>query len=143
MVIAIYTVLLLTCSFTLCVFGFFVGRCARKLPILDDKLPWTVHRGQIPTGECCGRPRPNAELPAVPGTRHGVRQLTSDTKRSSNRRHEDCTRGWRIQDSLDPPVTCMQKVPLEFWTARSSNSLTVPAQEHFSCQPRGQTAARD
>ena len=31
MVTAIYMVLLLACSFTLCVFRFFVGRCARKL----------------------------------------------------------------------------------------------------------------
>ena len=30
-------------------FGFWIGRCARKLPIIDDKLPWTVHRDQIAT----------------------------------------------------------------------------------------------
>jgi hypothetical protein len=29
-------------------FGFFVGRCARKLPIIDNNLPWTMHRGQMP-----------------------------------------------------------------------------------------------
>jgi hypothetical protein len=63
MVIVIYTVLLLACSFTLCVFGFFVGRCARKLPILDDNLPWTIHRGQISAGECRAGQRPDAELP--------------------------------------------------------------------------------
>ena len=47
MVIAIYTILLLTCPLALFVFGFFVGRCARKLPFLDDNLPWTLHRSQI------------------------------------------------------------------------------------------------
>jgi hypothetical protein len=29
-------------------FGFFVGRCARKLPVIDDKLPWAIHRGRWP-----------------------------------------------------------------------------------------------
>jgi hypothetical protein len=29
--------------------GFWIGRCARRLPIIDDKLPWTLSRGQIPT----------------------------------------------------------------------------------------------
>jgi len=28
--------------------GFWVGRCARKLPIIDNNLPWTLHRSQIP-----------------------------------------------------------------------------------------------
>lgn len=44
--IVIYTILWLTCSFGLCLFGFFVGRCARKLPIIDSKLPWTLSRDQ-------------------------------------------------------------------------------------------------
>jgi hypothetical protein len=29
-------------------FGFFVGRCARKLPVIDDKLPWAIHRDRWP-----------------------------------------------------------------------------------------------
>jgi hypothetical protein len=33
-------------SFILFLFGFWTGRCARKLPIIDDNLPWTMHRGQ-------------------------------------------------------------------------------------------------
>jgi hypothetical protein len=41
------TVLTLACSLAMCLFGFFVGRCARKLPIIDDKLPWTMHRSYI------------------------------------------------------------------------------------------------
>jgi hypothetical protein len=36
------------CSLALCVFGFFVGRCARKIPILDDHLPRALYRGQTP-----------------------------------------------------------------------------------------------
>jgi hypothetical protein len=73
MVIVIYTVLLLACSSILCVFGFFVGRCSRKLPILDDNLPWAIHRGQIPAGECRARQRPNAELPTVTETHYVTR----------------------------------------------------------------------
>lgn len=49
MVIAIYAALSLTCSFTLCIFGFFVGRCARKIPILDHNLPRVLYRGQLPS----------------------------------------------------------------------------------------------
>jgi len=41
------TFLWLACSFSLCLFGFFVGRCARKLPIIDNGLPWILSRGQI------------------------------------------------------------------------------------------------
>lgn len=28
-------------------FGFLFGRCARKLPIIDETLPWTLHWGQV------------------------------------------------------------------------------------------------
>jgi hypothetical protein len=52
MVIALYTILLLICPLALFVFGFFVGRCARKIPFLDDNLPWALHRGQIPREDC-------------------------------------------------------------------------------------------
>jgi hypothetical protein len=45
--IMIYTILWLACSVGLCLFGFFVGRCARKLPIIDSKLPWTLSRDQV------------------------------------------------------------------------------------------------
>jgi hypothetical protein len=29
--------------------GFWIGRCARKLPFIDNNLPWTLSRNQIPT----------------------------------------------------------------------------------------------
>jgi hypothetical protein len=45
--IMIYTILWVACSVGLCLFGFFVGRCARKLPIIDSKLPWTLSRDQV------------------------------------------------------------------------------------------------
>jgi hypothetical protein len=46
MVTLIYTLVSMLISFSLGIFGFFVGRCARKLPVIDDKLPWTIHRSQ-------------------------------------------------------------------------------------------------
>lgn len=45
---AIYAILLPACSFAMGLFGFFVGRCGRKLPIIDNNLPWAMHRSQIP-----------------------------------------------------------------------------------------------
>ena len=48
MAIVIYTALWSACSFILCIFGFFVGRCARKIPILDNNLPRALHRGELP-----------------------------------------------------------------------------------------------
>ncbi len=48
MVIIIYTALCLPVSAASALFGFFVGRCSRKLPILDEHLPRTLYRGQLP-----------------------------------------------------------------------------------------------
>jgi hypothetical protein len=46
MLTLIYGFALVASSLTLGLFGFFVGRCARKMPVIDDKLPWAIHRGQ-------------------------------------------------------------------------------------------------
>lgn len=43
-----WSVFTLTCSLVLSLLGFFVGRCARRLPVIDDNLPWTLHRSQNP-----------------------------------------------------------------------------------------------
>jgi hypothetical protein len=49
-VIILYCMLLLPiCSVVMGLLGFWIGRCARRLPIIDDKLPWTLHRSQVPT----------------------------------------------------------------------------------------------
>jgi hypothetical protein len=50
MAIAIYAALLPVCSFILGVFGFFVGRCARRIPSLDDNLPRVLHRANCRQG---------------------------------------------------------------------------------------------
>jgi hypothetical protein len=58
MVTLTYSFVSLAISFSLGIFGFFVGRCARKLPVIDDKLPWAIHRSQIPAA---ARPACEAE----------------------------------------------------------------------------------
>lgn len=61
MAVTICAVLLLTCSVALCIFGFFVGRCARKIPILDEHLPRALHRGEIPPYDCQSRKEPTKD----------------------------------------------------------------------------------
>jgi hypothetical protein len=39
-----YATLTLGGALTAAVVGFIAGRCARRLPFVDDKLPWTIHR---------------------------------------------------------------------------------------------------
>ena len=48
MLTLIYGIATVAMSFVMSLFGFFVGRCARKLPVIDDKLPWAIHRGRWP-----------------------------------------------------------------------------------------------
>jgi hypothetical protein len=67
-----YTIIWLACSFGLCVFGFFLGRCARKLPIIDSRLPWTLSRDQVSCAcqkeqEACKRMH---DKPSWPGNPH-------------------------------------------------------------------------
>jgi hypothetical protein len=53
MFLAVCVFLWVTSLLGVFLFGFLFGRCARKLPIIDEALPWTLHWGQIvPT---CGR----------------------------------------------------------------------------------------
>jgi hypothetical protein len=59
MLTAIYAFTLIACSSILGLFGFFVGRCARKLPMIDNHLPWALHRGQLPRADQDSRPTPN------------------------------------------------------------------------------------
>ncbi len=47
MPIVILALLWLVSSLILFLFGFLTGRFARKLPVIDDNLPWTLHWGQI------------------------------------------------------------------------------------------------
>ena len=65
----IYSILWLACSVGLFLFGFFVGRCARKLPIIDSKLPWTLSRDQAMRSYEKGKPTCEhvLEKPSWPG----------------------------------------------------------------------------
>lgn len=46
MLVLDYVILLPTCSLAMWLLGFLIGRCARKLPIIDNNLPWTMNRYQ-------------------------------------------------------------------------------------------------
>jgi hypothetical protein len=68
MIVIIYIILWLVYSFSLCLFSFWSGRCARKLPIIDDKLPWTMSRAQAPrcTADCKMRNSALSDPPCWP-----------------------------------------------------------------------------
>jgi hypothetical protein len=54
-----------------CIFSFWVGRCSRKLPIIDDNLPWTMNWVQFPrcSADCeAGKVHPSV-LPDSPESR--------------------------------------------------------------------------
>ena len=41
--IIICVALALNFVFMMCLFSFWLGRCARRLPLIDDNLPWVMH----------------------------------------------------------------------------------------------------
>jgi hypothetical protein len=51
-IILLYLLLLPICSVVMGLLGFWIGRCARKLPIIDDNLPWTLRRRSDPDCHC-------------------------------------------------------------------------------------------
>jgi hypothetical protein len=48
MFIGIYTLVWLTVLVVTNLFSFAVGRCARRLPVIDYGLPWVMHRSAVP-----------------------------------------------------------------------------------------------
>jgi hypothetical protein len=48
MIIIVGIALWLTSSFLICLLSFWTGRCARRLPVIDDHMPWTMSRDQAP-----------------------------------------------------------------------------------------------
>jgi hypothetical protein len=45
----VFTVLwLVCCAPVMGVLGFWVGRCARRTPIIDNSLPWAMRHFQLP-----------------------------------------------------------------------------------------------
>lgn len=65
MFIVTYTALWLLASLGLFLFGFLAGRFARKLPVIDDALPWTLHWGEI-LPVCARTEATRAEIPGIP-----------------------------------------------------------------------------
>jgi len=68
MIVVTYIILGLAYSFSLGLFSFWAGRCARKLPIVDDKLPWTMSRAHAPrcTADCKMRNSAPSDPPCWP-----------------------------------------------------------------------------
>jgi len=58
---ATYIIIWLACSLGLCLFGFWVGRTARRLPIIDSRLPWTLSRDQVKSA--CEKQQHTGEQP--------------------------------------------------------------------------------
>jgi hypothetical protein len=45
----VFTIFWLTCSAPVMgMLGFWIGRCARKIPIIDNNLPWAMRHHQLP-----------------------------------------------------------------------------------------------
>ena len=57
MFIGIYTLVWLAVLATTNLFSFAVGRCARRLPVIDYGLPWVMHRSSVPPPEHSGMAR--------------------------------------------------------------------------------------
>lgn len=61
MTILSWLLIMPACSVIMGTLGFWIGRCARKLPLIDDKLPWTLRRNQVPAAtEDPGKSGPGA-----------------------------------------------------------------------------------
>ena len=56
MFVVIYTLTGLAVLVVTNLFSFAVGRCARKLPVIDDGLPWVMHRSAVPPPDHGARP---------------------------------------------------------------------------------------
>ncbi len=77
MFIMIYTLTWLACSLTICLLSYFVGRCSRKLPVIDDGLPWVLHRSQVPEAAKASL-HGQADGHAAPPTKAGCRPHASN-----------------------------------------------------------------
>lgn len=134
MLFAIYLLLLPACSLTMGLFGFFVGRCARKLPILDNNLPWAMHRSQVPfTLEDSQHPLIQANYPQAsnPGSHSDWASLITDSPHHADHtlyvvaeKFDDGFRAYRPADLARHPRLAM--VTLSDWHGtvgcRSPNS---------------------
>jgi len=56
MFIVIYTFIWLAVLAVTNLFSFVLGRCARKLPVIDYGLPWVMHRSAVPPPDAVSAP---------------------------------------------------------------------------------------
>jgi len=62
-----YFLIWMGCSLSLNVFSFILGRCARRIPLIDDcMVPWVMHRGAISSGAKSSRTDASLESPDHP-----------------------------------------------------------------------------
>lgn len=82
MIFVIYTALSLACSLILCIFSFWIGRCARRIPIIDRDLPWTMSREQIVRRSADSQATciPPTESPRWPETRLAMNMVNDISK---------------------------------------------------------------
>jgi len=64
MFIVIYSLVWLAALAVTNLLSFAVGRCGRKLPVIDYGLPWVMHRSAVP-------PPDDSGVPFGPGTATG------------------------------------------------------------------------
>ena len=63
----IYVLIWIGCSLCLSVFSFILGRCARRLPLIDNcMVPWVIHRDAIASGAELSRINTSLESPGRP-----------------------------------------------------------------------------
>jgi hypothetical protein len=84
MFLVIYTLTWLACSLSICLLSYFVGRCSRKLPVIDDGLPWVLHRSQVPDA-AKGSLRWQADGHAAPPRNTGRRPHASNAAAAGSR----------------------------------------------------------
>ena len=80
-------------------FGFFVGRCARKLPVIDDKLPWAIHRDRWPAAVGSPARRHSSGIARRAANRHRNGRTCTRRSRSSRPRPREAGRGRSIHSS--------------------------------------------
>ena len=62
MFVITYTLIWLVCCLATCLLSFLLGRCARRLPVLDDHLPAVMTGAGTAASSSASRPGPGAML---------------------------------------------------------------------------------
>jgi hypothetical protein len=112
--IVIYTLIWLACSLTICLFSFFAGRCARKLPVIDDGLPWVLHRSHVPypnQGPACMGRQTDLPAPLTRQQRHRLRPRLLQRPRAPVRLARERVHKLALQPDAARPDTRLTTPP--------------------------------